>query len=333
MSRPFFVRLTDMHHIAISWVFLALVIVGVAGCPGTEPNRSTNRPDTKADPKRSLPHPLDDHAKEKLRRLSANMALSNRVSAAVYQELLQMRRRHGDSPLVIDALIQANKMRDDWEGLATLLQGLPSNQRNLQLLAEALIKTSRFEEAIDLLLANKTGWKKGEREWLLAFSYFHNGEFSEATKLLDGLIETAIDNNRLVQVLVLRGLAAMKFDQIETAKTSLERAVELAPTNVSALVALASVLNQAGDAERAKAIDQRAMVARQTETETTTMKMRMVALGAALEEAWQRQDFARTEQIIQEMMPHVEPSQKAILEEYRVEMMVRRPMPGNDKKW
>jgi len=147
------------------------------------------------------------------------------------------------------AAIASNQAGEAISLLQELMRGGTDNPVIRYNLAYALMLTSRFAEAKDLLIPIANSTEAPEAPLLLAQALHHLGEMEEAIKQVQAYLASAPNDANALGLLALLNL---DVDDSVASKEAAEKALTANPDNLNALVSLGSLALAEQDEEQAK---------------------------------------------------------------------------------
>jgi len=312
-----------VYSLCVKLGILLTALTFAIGCsePAPSPNRSatTSTPSgpegITAEP--STPSPA---LRAEVRSLGQSFNGGKSCVTSSMERLRVLRARYGVE-LVRDALILAYDGCSAPMALADLLRetmsASPTDSETLQL-GVALIEASDYVEAADVLsdLADRSPAGSKVR-WIAGFALLHAGAAKQALPwLLEGRLHAQGNGGSEGPLLI--GLAHLQLDNVSDAIKELEAGLVLAPTDPSALSALARAYTRVGRDGDAARLAKEARQEHQAIAERERTLHELSALSTNLSKAWDARNYAEVEKLVDRLWPLAPPQLRPTVLEYRI---------------
>lgn len=317
-------RFSKLHSLSPSAAILSISTL-ICGC-GCESQRSQNISSQEqelapiaslSDEQRFL---KDASARDQVLMLKKRLVETGRLSVDETEILKTIHTEYSGSYEVTETFIRALSANEDWDGIIEAYDRVPSEHVDSQLRVAACIRANRFAESVDLLLSNPESLEAPENAWYLGYSLYHAGRHREALEVLESL-ETRVSGRQLVDALSLMGLAYVQVDDDHRAATAFEKVLTLEPNHLASVANLASVWQRLGRVDQARELDQKALALRSEQVKNEARAARISSLTQQLTQAWDAQNWNRSREIIERLMPDADAQLRAKLELYLIEIL------------
>lgn len=267
-------------------------LVLTVGC-GPEPERAAA----------GLPPPVDPAALAEVRDRFARSGDFDAGSVTTLRALLQ--QDPGDES-VTTLLQHALLQRQDWNGLAELLQARAGTDEQRMELASVLVKAQRLDEAASLLAVLLAERPDAERViWLSAYTAYQRGRHDEAAALLDDSLERLLAAGRNDALLLLGTLRLA--DDPERSRDLLTAYVARDSQNPAGHSALGRALAALGDEAGAREHLERAVALHDGMGRAESEQLKLSAQASALNRAFEAGEHDRCVELLDEMLAHAQP--------------------------
>lgn len=254
----------------------------------------------------------------------------DRFKSATDEDLKRLREietKYPDERAVTTTLSYAMLVSRDWEGLAILYLRLPETElyeEDKMILAQVLVKTGRYEKAIEVLkpLAKEMDNNLGLLI-LQAHAYSFLGKYKEAVELLDENWDEVIRHNA-VEALLIRAMIYFYDGEEIQALDMLNEAFAMDSDSVELEIRLhnsiSRVLSSLGENQKAQTHSETASELYNKYTEDEKKKYKLGSLSRALNEAFAARNIEECERIIQHMLADADRDLQASLYKYLSEI-------------
>ncbi len=263
----------------------------------------------------------DRPAATELSRIRKNLGENSPLSPEEYQWLRELRSRHSESDLVRQSYQAALVQRADWAALEQLLLTLPDSARSARdqrNLVNVYFKQGKYEQLLQAAQALPADADTLELNELLATSEYRLGRLEQAAARLDRRWPEIIAAGQALSI-SLRGQIHMRQGAQAPARELLTRALQLAPSDKTTLLALSRLHYTVGEQAEAEALRARADAVQAQVTAQEQRAMRQVSLVNGMKADWAAQRYQRVIEQARAALEIADPSLRPVLYEYIAE--------------
>lgn len=271
----------------------------------------------------------DRPAATELSRIRQLLSEGSPLTPADYHWLRELLLRYPDADLLRQSVQAALIQRADWAALEAFLREIPEtsrtpdDQRNLLNVYFRQGKHAELLQAAQALPADADNLELNE---MLATSEFRLGRLAEAAMRLDRRWQQIDAANRAASI-SLRGQIHLRLGEQAQARALLGRALQLAPSDKTTLLALSRLHYAAGELEQADALRQRAEAVQAMLTAQEQRAMQQVSLVNGLKADWAAHRYERVIAQARAALEIADPALKPVLYEYIAESHQRLEQP------
>lgn len=226
---------------------------------------------------------------------------------------------HPGDPSLRVTLVNALIQRQDWSGIEAVIRAQPSpSDADRLLLAKALIKLGRFDEAAALLTPLVAARPDDpELAYNAAFADYYGNHHDQAAAVLDRAWD-ALVAARDANARTLRAMIYMDGGEIDRAAELAAAVVADRPEFFPAWDVLGRARAAAGDTAGATEAFDRVVAIHAANAADTAHKLRLSAQATALQAAWRDHDLPAAEALVDAMLPEAGAELQRLLYEYAV---------------
>jgi tetratricopeptide (TPR) repeat protein len=271
----------------------------------------------------------DRPAATELSRIRKSLTEGTPLPPADYQWLRELLARHPDAELVRTSYQAALIQRADWAALEEFLLETPAasrsaeDQRNL---LNVYYRQGKYEQLLEAAQTLPADALTLELEELLATGEFRLGRLEQAAARLDRRWQEISAAQRAPSI-SLRGQIHQRLGELAQARELLGRALQLAPTDRTTLLALSRLHYAAGELEQAELLRLQADAVQAQLTAQEQRAMRQVSLVNGLKADWAAQRYLQVIAQARAALEIADPALRPVLYEYIAESHQRLGQP------
>jgi predicted Zn-dependent protease len=261
----------------------------------------------------------DQTAVAELKRIAALLGTTRPVTRIELDSLESLRTQYPASPYIRQLMHGALIRREDWGGAEKVMLEIPEAERTAAdklTLAKIYVKLGRFGEAVQLLKTIQgTPAETVEATSLLGNAQFYIGDIDEARRNLEAVQAQLIAQKRGGELAIL-GTIYFRAGDNGRAIDVLQKAVDVAPENISVLSVLSRVYAAAGDDAKAAAVRARLEGVGAKIANDEKKRSRIVPLFYQLEDAYAARDYEKVVGLVEQIKPDADQRTTATLYQY-----------------
>lgn len=262
----------------------------------------------------------DQTAVATVSRIAAAINSTRTISSEDFAALKKIRERYPHSPEVANAYQGALIVRGDWTALEALLRERPVKDLSADeklILGRVLVKTAKFEEAVDHLKAfSAENPKNLDIRGLLAEALQGSGRYDEAESQLSAVWSEAVAAKR-VDLMVLRGSVLIALNRFENAEEVLRAAFAADPDSLAAAAGLSRVYKRLGNETKAEEFRLKASEIGDRIAERDSAARNRVERIHAIEAAWNARRYQEVISLCNELLKtSSDPNERLSLYQY-----------------
>lgn len=242
------------------------------------------------------------------------------ISSENFTALKAIREKYPNAPEVRQVFQNALIIREDWEMLENFLKEKPFAEMNTderKALAKVYLKLGKYADAIEILkpLAEANP-NDVEIRGVLGGAYFFLNQLDEAAAEFDSIWDKIVAEKRIDEM-TTRGLIYLRQNNLPKAVETLQKAIEINPSNIPANNALSQAYARQGNAEQAE-IHRKKTVELQDKLQSDELQARQKVQDIyAIEDAWNSKNYQEVIKLTNEMLAQTaDKNQKLVLYQY-----------------